>query len=367
MFIPVSRPDVSYLEQSYVADAMRSSWISSSGHYVDKFEYLFASATGSPNCLSVSNGTVALHLALVALGIGPGDEVIVPSFTYIASVNAVKYCGATPVFVDIETDTWGIDPDQIELAITNRTRAIIAVHLYGRPCKIESIFSIAKRFDLLLVEDIAEAPFTKTLEIMSGELSDVSTYSFFGNKIISCGEGGAVTTKHLDLFTKMKQLRGQGMDPDRRYYFPVVGFNYRLTNLACAILVAQLERYNEMCVKRRELYTKYDSVLSALPEIELQVGRNKPENSPWLYSVLCGVDKRDLIASSLSELGIDSRPFFIPIHQLPMYQNNLTIGSMENTLNVSARGINLPTSSAFTEEEIDYLINSIGEVFNLAH
>ena len=233
--IPVASADVSGNEEAYASDAIRSSWISSSGKYVTRFEEEFAAACDVEYALSCSNGTVALHLALLALGLRPGDEVIVPSLTYIATANAVRYCGAEPVFVDVDPQTWCLDPEAIESKITSRTRGIIAVHLMGHPADMDAINTHAGVHGLWVVEDCAEAHFAEYKGSPVGSLGSVGTFSFFGNKIFTCGEGGAVTLHDRQLQKRMSMLRGQGMDPQRRYYFPITGYNFRLTNVACAI------------------------------------------------------------------------------------------------------------------------------------
>jgi perosamine synthetase len=234
--IPLSVPDLSGNEEAYASEAIRSSWISSSGAFVQRFEREFASFCESGTALSVTNGTDALHLALIALGVGPGDEVLLPSLTYVATANAVRYVGAEPVFVDVEPGTWCLDPLDIERRITERSRAIIAVHLYGHPADMDEINAVAGRHGLSVIEDAAEAHGATYKGRICGSLGDCATFSFYGNKILTCGEGGALTTSNPELVQRARLFRGQGMDPERRYFFPVIGHNFRLTNVACAIL-----------------------------------------------------------------------------------------------------------------------------------
>ena len=251
--IPVSMPDLTGNEQAYAADAVASTWISSSGKYLDRFEQEFAEACGCRFALGTSNGTTALHLALAALGVGPGDEVIVPSMTYIATANAVTYCGAEPVFVDIEPTTWCLDPAKIEDAITPRTKGIIPVHLLGHPADMDPILEVARVHGLWVVEDAAEATFATYRGRVAGSMGHAATFSFFGNKILTSGEGGAVTFQDPQLERRMSMLRGQGMDPNRRYHFPIVGYNYRMTNVAAAILCGQMERHEALIARRRRI------------------------------------------------------------------------------------------------------------------
>jgi perosamine synthetase len=257
----VSAPDLSGREAEYVLDAVRSSWISSTGPYVDRFEREFASIVGTRTTISVANGTVALHLAMLGHAVGPGDEVIVPSLTYIATANAVRYVGAEPVFVDVDPANWCLDPDKIEAAITPRTRGIIAVHLYGHPADMDRINGIAKRKGLWVVEDAAEAHGASYKGRPAGSLSSMATFSFYGNKILTSGEGGAVTLNDEALERRVRLLRGQGMDPARRYHFVEIGYNYRLTNVACAILCGQIEHMEQIVLRRREIFATYRAEL----------------------------------------------------------------------------------------------------------
>ncbi|MGB8511125.1 MAG: DegT/DnrJ/EryC1/StrS family aminotransferase, partial [Pyrinomonadaceae bacterium] len=224
-FIPVAAPVLAGREKEYVADCMESGWISSSGKYVELFEAAFAKFCGVRHAVACCNGTVALHLALVALGVAPNDEVIVPTLTFVATANAVTYCGARPVFVDSEPETWNLDPAQVEAKITSRTKGIIAVHLYGQPAEMDALRAVARRHGLFLLEDAAEAHGALYKGRPAGSLGDVAAFSFYGNKIIATGEGGMVTTDDDALAARVRLLRGQGMDTERRYWFPVVGYN----------------------------------------------------------------------------------------------------------------------------------------------
>lgn len=361
--VPVSRPDLGPLELANVQQAVTSTWISSSGEFLRRLEDQLQAVTGTDHAVPVANGTVALHLALAALDIGPGDEVIVPSLTYIATANAVRYTGAVPVFADVDPDNWGLDASHVEALVTSRTRAIIAVHLYGHPADMPALRTVADRHSLALVEDAAEAPFATCHGRPVGSLGDVATFSFYGNKIISSGEGGAVTTNDAALAARMRLLRGQGMDPDRRYYFPVVGFNYRMTNVAAAIACAQLDRAEGMLDSRHRVYRRYDEVVSGVPGLARQPVAPWATISPWLYPVIveAGSATRDEAMRRLEERGVETRPFFIPIHRLPPYldADGRVVADLPVTDRLSGQGMSLPTSSSLTDEEVDHVVAAV--------
>jgi len=348
---PVACPDISELEIQSTADAVRSTWISSIGPRLEEFEATWAEACGVEYAVAVSNGTVAMHVALEALGIGPGDEVIVPSLTYIATANTVRYTGATPVFADVSPDTWCLDPDRVASLVGPRTVAIVAVHLYGHPADMDVLGEIAQKHGLALLEDAAEAPFATYRGRLTGGLGTVAGFSFFGNKIITCGEGGAVTTNDPEIARRVRLLRGQGMDPDRRYFFPVVGYNYRLTNVAAAILCAQMTRREALVSRRDQLFAAYDSAFADMEAIELQPVAPWATRAPWMYTILLrhGID-RDEVMSQLGADGVDSRPLFIPLHTLPPYEDPAS-QPLPVTDDLASRGLSLPTSSIWGPED----------------
>jgi perosamine synthetase len=359
-FFAVAKPDLTGNEEKYVVDAIRSSWISSTGKYLDRFEREFADACNADAALGVSNGTVALHLAMLALDVRPGDEVLVPSLTYIATANAVRYVGAEPVFVDVDPATWCIDPAKLEAAITRRTRGIIAVHLYGHPADMDAINHLAAVHGLWVVEDAAEAHFATYKGRVVGSLARCSTFSFYGNKILTSGEGGAVTVSDPQLELRMRTLRGQGVDPNRRYYFPVTGYNFRMTNIAGAILCAQLERKDEIIAKRRQIYGWYKQQLDGFRGLEFQPIADWATITPWLMCVLINDEfgcSRDDVISGLASAGVDSRPFFIPLHTLPPFrQESAARGEILPTTDyLAARGINLPTYPEMRENDVTYI------------
>ena len=257
MKISVYQPSLTGNEKKYVNDCLDTSWISSKGKYNDLFAERFAKYIGVNYATTVSNGTLALHLALMALGIGEGDEVIVPTFTYIASVNAVKYTRANVVFVDSLEDSWQIDPKDIERHITIRTKAIIVVHLYGHPCDMDSIMAIADKHRLFVIEDCAEAIGSEYKGQKVGSFGDIAAFSFFGNKTITCGEGGMVLTNDKTLFERAIHLKGQGLAAHREYWHDIIGYNYRMTNIAAAIGMAQLEQVDAFIDRKIEIAEYY--------------------------------------------------------------------------------------------------------------
>lgn len=354
--IKVAEPKLGGNESAYVQECVASTWISSAGSFIDRFEAEFARIAGTKHAIATNNGTTALHLALAGLGVGPGDEVIVPSLTYIASANAVRYCGAVPVLADVDPVTMTIDPEDARRRITARTVAIMPVHLYGHPADMTALNRLAEEHGLALVEDAAEAH-TATWEGRPvGSLGTVGVFSFFGNKVLTTGEGGAVTTDDDELAARLRQLRGQGMDPQRRYWFPVVGFNYRMTNVAAAIGCAQMEQLPEFLARRGEIAQRYDAAFSGHREIRTPVTVPAATRVNWLYTVLlpehCTAQHRDRLISLLAEDGIETRPVFYPMHEMPPYRQpeELRISSM-----LGRRGISLPTHVNLSDEDLEYV------------
>lgn len=363
--IPVAIPDLSGNEERYAAEAIRSTWISSSGAYIDRFEREFAAMCETRTAIGVCNGTVALHLALMALDVRPGDEVLVPSLTYVATANAVRYVGAEPVFVDVDPETWCIDPKKLEERITRRTRGIIPVHLYGHAADMDAINHVAWVHGLWVLEDAAEAHMALYKGRRTGSLAPAATFSFFGNKIFTCGEGGAITLNDPALELRMRTLRGQGMDPLRRYYFPVTGYNFRLTNVACAILCAQLERAGQIFASRKQVFTWYDETLRDIPGIGFQPVAPWCQPAPWLYCITVdesafGHTRNELMAHLRSE-GIDTRPFFLALHRLPPFreESQRRGESLPVTDLLSEQGLNLPTYVSLTQGEVARVADAI--------
>lgn len=363
--LPVASTDLSGNEEAYVVSAIRSSWISSTGEYVSRFEREWAEICGSRAAVSVCNGTIALHLALLALDVRPGDEVLVPSLTYVATANAVRYVGAEPVFVDVDPETWCIAPKLLEAAITRRTRGIIAVHAYGHPADMDAINHIAAVHGLWVVEDAAEAHMATYRGRRVGNLGSIGTFSFYGNKIFTSGEGGALCLDSGPLETRVRTLRGQGMDPHRRYYFPVTGYNFRLTNVACAILCAQLERRDAIVGRRREIAQGYRAALDGIPGIGFQPVAEWAEPAPWLFCITVEEEmygrNRDQLAADLEAVEIETRPFFVPLHELPPFREESRARGdrLPQTEVLSASGLNLPTFTQMTDADINRVSEAV--------
>jgi len=360
-FIPVAIPHFSGNERKYVNDCLDTTWVSSVGKYISMFEAAFADFLGVRHALSCCNGTVALHLPLLVWGIGPGDEVIVPTATYIATANAVRYCGATPVFADCLPDTWNIDPSDIERKITSRTKAIIPVHLYGNPCDMDAIMAIAEKHGLYVLEDAAECHGATIGGRMTGAIGHAATFSFFGNKIITCGEGGMVVTNDTAMAEKMRTLKGQGMDPNRRYWFTEVGYNYRMTNIEAALGLAQLENIETHIANRRKVATWYMEELAGHRElIEFQVPTEDADPVWWMFSILLSKHvcvSRDEVMLKLKEDGIETRPLFYPMHVMPPYFDpNAEYPVSED---VMSRGMNLPTHAMLTRDDVTYICTQL--------
>lgn len=364
-FVPVAAPDLGGNEERYVVEAIRSSWISSTGPFVDRFETDFAELCGTTEAVGVVNGTAALHLALMALDVRPGDEVLVPSLTYIATANAVRYVGAEPVFVDVDPETWCIDPGQLEANVTARTKGVISVHLYGHPADMDAINRTAAIHGLWVIEDAAEAHLARYKGRPVGGLARLATFSFYGNKIFTSGEGGAITLDDPNLAIRVRTLRGQGVDPARRYFFPVTGYNFRLTNVCCALLCAQLERHEELIGRRRRIFERYRQALEGVPGIGFQPCAEWAEPAPWLFSITVSEGEygrtRDDLAALLLERGIDTRPFFVPLHRLPPFAASARerCADLPVTDELGSTGLNLPTFTAMDEATIDRVAAAI--------
>ncbi len=353
-FIPVAEPDLTGNEKAYVLDCLDSTWISSSGKYLDRFEAGFAEFCGVRHAVACSNGTTALHLALVALGVGPGDEVIVPTLTFVATANTVTYCGAQPVFVDAEPDTWTIDPAAIEAKITPRTKGIIVVHLFGQPADMDPINALARRHGLFVLEDAAQAHGAEYRGRRAGALANIATFSFFGNKIVTTGEGGMVVTDDDDIAGRMRLFRTHGMDPNRRYWHPVIGYNYRMTNLTAAIGLAQLERVDWQLQRRRELAAWYREELGGVDVLTCQGEKPWTRHVWWMFSVLVSehAADRDGVMDAMRRRGIETRPFVHPLHTLPPYREASQGQAFPVAEAIARSGINLPTFTGLTRDQV---------------
>lgn len=358
---PVYQPTLSGNEKKYVNECLDSTWISSKGKYIEEFENKFSDFLGIKYSASVSNGTVAIHIALLALGIGPGDEVIVPSFTYIASVNAIQYTSAKPVFADSTYDKWQIDPEYVKRKITAKTKAILAVHLYGHPCEMDEILKICSDNNLFLVEDTAESFGSKYKDKFAGSFGNISTFSFFGNKTITTGEGGMVSTNDKTLHKKVVHLKGQGLAEGKEYYHDIIGYNYRMTNICAAIGCAQLERADEIIKKKRQIAEWYKKYLVELP-LELQREGENIFHTFWIITIMVDDAKnRDKLREYLKKNGIDTRPSFYPVHKMPMYNNPEQHLPVAESLGM--RGINLPSYPDLEMNDVKYISEQIRNFF----
>ena len=359
--IPVARPDLSGRETEYVNDCMATEWISSRGDYIGRFSDAFAATIGAPFALPCSSGTTALQLALHGLGIGPGDEVILPDLTFGACANAVIHSGAAPVFADIDRDSWILDPDAAAAAITSRTKAIMPVHLYGHPCDMDAIMALAERHDLFVIEDCAEAIGGAYRNRPVGTIGHVGCFSFFANKTLTTGEGGMVTTAERSLFERMAVLRDHGMAPDRRYWHETVGFNFRMTNIQAAIGLAQVERQETMIARRKAVAAQYDRELGGIDGITPQYFQEWADSMPWLYSVLVDPDRfgmdRDSLGAALKTTGVETRPLFYTVQDQPAFKAYARTAA-PNAAFVSEHGISLPTGNV-TKEEVMVVCDAI--------
>lgn len=362
-FIPISQPSIGQKEIAYVTDAVQSGWVSSLGKYIDMFEEKFAVYCGAKYAVATSNGTTALHLVLVALGITAEDEVIIPNLTFVATGNAVRYVGAKVVTVDIDEDTLCISPEAIRKAITLNTKVIIPVHLYGHPANMDEINKIAKEHNLFVIEDAAEAHGAEVNGKKVGSLSDVGIFSFYGNKIITSGEGGMITTDDEELYKKMRYLRDHAMSKEKRYWHTEVGFNYRMTNLQAALGVAQFERIDELLAKKKEIFGWYQEELKDVKGIKLNHQSFWATNVYWMVCLeLDGFveSQRDKFIKKLKAKNIDSRPYFYPVSDMPMYENADT----PITHKVYQRGLNLPSYFDITKDQVKYICLIIRDILN---
>ncbi|HTL83228.1 MAG TPA: aminotransferase class I/II-fold pyridoxal phosphate-dependent enzyme [Bacteroidia bacterium] len=365
--IPVMTPQLSGNELKYVTECVTTGWISSQGSYVKRFEKEFSEYCGVKYGVAVSNGTVAIHLALAALGIGEGDEVIVPDLTFAASINGVIYTGATPVIADVDPETWTLSPKEVERLITPRTKAIMPVHLYGHPCHMDELMAIAKKHKLFVVEDCAEALGAKYKGKHVGGFGDAATFSFFGNKTITTGEGGMVLFNDEAVANKAMVLRDHGMSKQKRYWHDLVGFNYRMTNIQAAIGVAQLERLDEFVQAKRNMAAVYNKGLQQ-HKITLPPEKEWAFNGYWLYT--CIIDpkngvSRDEFIDKLMKNGVETRPVFYPLHEMPPYLKYVLDGQkFPATDHISRNGLSLPSSVTITAEEQQTILNAFNAIYN---
>lgn len=353
-FLPVAEPCLEGNELAYVTDCIRSGWVSSLGEYIPRFETTFAEFCGVRYGVAVSNGTTALHLALAVLGIGPGDEVIVPSLTFVATANAVRYTGATPVFADSDLVTWNLDPADVARKLTPRTKAIIPVHLYGHPVDLQPILELAEAHGVKVIEDAAEAHGARYYGRRVGSFGCLNAFSFYGNKIITTGEGGMLTTDDAALAERARFLRDHAMSTERRYWHAEVGYNYRMTNMQAALGVAQMEQIETFIERKRQIARLYNEQLAGVPGLVLPPEAEWATSVYWMYSVLVTEDfplERAALQSRLRSQNIDSRPFFYPVHTMPPYARGQG-QSLPVAERLSSQGLNLPSGVTLTERDV---------------
>jgi perosamine synthetase len=368
--IPVCAPVFTGKERAYVLEAVESGWISSAGEFIGRFETGFARLCGARHAEACANGTVALHLLLHAYGVGPGDEVIVPSETFAASANAVVYCGGTPVFCEIDEASWTLDVTDALARVTERTRAIIGVDLFGVLADYDGLRAgLAKmgRSDVKLVEDAAEAAGSSQNGRPAGSLGDAAIFSFFGNKTLTTGEGGAVVTDDLALGARLKFLKNHGMDPKRRYFHPELGFNYRMTNLQAAVGCAQVEAAADLMGRKKRVQARYRARLEGAKGIRFAKIPTGQDVVPWLHAIvddgLESEEARDALLARMMERGVETRPFFGPMHLFPYLAKTPVAGpgALPITERIAARGICLPSGGALTDAQIDRSVDTLLE------
>ena len=366
--IPVCIPLLGERELEYVTDCIKTNWISSKGKYVEEFEEKFAKYCGCKYGITTTSGTTALHLALASINIKKGDEVIIPASTMIATAFAVIHCDATPVLVDAEPETWNMDVEKIEDKITDRTKAIMPVHIYGHPCDMDPMMKIAREHDLYVVEDAAEAHGAEYKGKKAGGIGDVGCFSFYANKIITTGEGGMVVTNDEEIAERAKSLRNLCFSKERRIYLhSEVGYNYRMTNIQAAIGLAQFEKIDELAEMRRRNAHLYNEYLKDVEGITLPTEKEWAKNVYWMYSILIEDEfgaSRDELMNKLEKKGIETRTFFIPMHVQPVFLNmGLFKGESYPVAEDLARtGMYLPSSSGLMEEEIKFICDAIKEI-----
>jgi perosamine synthetase len=360
--IPVCEPTLNGNEAEYVLDCIESNWISSAGKYIPRFEEDFAEACGTRYGVACVNGTVALHLALATLGIGPGDEVILPTFTMIATINAVTYTGATPVLVDSEPVTWNMDLNQVADKITSRTRVVMPVHTYGHPVDMDPLLELAERHGLYIIEDAAEAHGAEYKGRRAGSLGHAGCFSFYANKVITTGEGGMITTDDPDIAQLASHLRDHAFSDERHFWHKYLGFNYRMTNLQAAVGLAQTEQMESFVRARRANAARYTAALQSIPGIVTPPEADWAKSVFWMYSILVEDEfgmTRDQLRAYLAEHGIETRTFFIPMHLQPIYYQAFQGQRYPVSEMLCQRGFYLPSASSLTPREIDYITEMV--------
>ncbi len=366
MNVPVNEPVVTDAAKKYVNDALDTGWISSAGTYIEKFENAFADYIGVNHAVMTTSGTTALHLALAALEIGEGDEVIVPDFTMISSVFAVLYAGAKPVFVDAEDESFCIDVNKIEEKITDKTKVIMPVHIYGHTCDMDPIMEIAEKHQITVLEDAAEVHGATYKGKKCGSMGQINAFSFYGNKIVTTGEGGMVVTNDDQLAEKARSFKNLAHSPQKRFFHEHIGFNYRATNLQGAIGLGQLESIDQFLAHKKWMASEYEKNLKDIPGMKLPVTKDYAENVYWMYGVVLEDSfgmSRDDFCKALKEKGVDTRDFFYSSASQPVLKPYVTEGeSFPVSEFLASHGFYVPSGLALTQEQLDHVCHAIKEV-----
>ena len=363
--IPISRPNITDEDIRAVAATLSRGEVSGRAPVVARFESAFSDYLGTEHAVACTNGTSALHLALAALGLRPGDEVIVPDLTMISPVFAVSYMGARPVPADVDSRHWGIDPFDLENRLSNKTRAVLAVHSYGNPVDMDAILRFAKKHDLFVIEDCSEALGATYRGRPVGTFGQVGTFSFFANKLITSGEGGMVVTNGKRLAREIKSLRDLRFGRRSKFVHDGLGFNYRMTAMQAALGLAQLGRIEEHLQKARWIARTYAALLGDIKGLQAHTEPPGTTGSFWMYSVVlpkrASRRDRDILAERLAGRGIETRPFFTPVHRQPVYRGTVRGKGYPVSSYLSARGLNLPSGLTLTEDEIRTVGTALGE------
>ena len=366
--INVNEPLFGGREIEYVVECIKTGWISSAGSFIDRFEHEWAEYCGMKHGIAVCNGTLAIELAVEVLNFPKGSEIILPSFTIISCAQAITKAGCIPVVVDCEPDTWCMDVEQVKIAISNETAAIMPVHIYGHPVDMDPIFNLAKKHNLIVIEDAAEAHGAEYKKQRCGGLGDVSCFSFFANKIITTGEGGMILTNNDDLADRLRYFRNLCFNQKRRFLHEEIGHNYRFTNIQAALGIAQLERIEKFIDRKRKVANKYSKGMSDLP-LQLPVEKSWAKNVYWMYGIVLyestGLNANHL-SKKLMNLGIETRPFFLGIHEQPVFRK---LGlfkdlSLPTTEKLSKQGLYLPSGQAITDEQIEVVIEAVRNILS---
>ncbi len=366
MKVPVNEPVITAEAKANVAEAMNTGWISSAGPFIDQFEKAFAAFIGVKHALTATNGTTALHLALAAANVGKGDEVIVPTFTMIASIDAILYTGAKPVFIDSDPETFNMDVRLLEKKITPKTKAIMPVHIYGHPVDMDPVMATAKKHDIMVIEDAAEAHGATYKDAMCGSIGHINAFSFYANKIITTGEGGMVTTDDDAMAARVRALRDLAHSPKKRFWHEEVGYNYRMTNLQAGVGLGQLKNVEKFLATKQWMADGYAKGLAGVKGLRLPVTKDYAKNVYWMYAMLVEPEfgmTKDELRTKLKEEGVDTRDFFYSAAAMPLVQGMVDPAERFPVAeDIEKRGLYLPSGLALTQEQLDYVCDTIRKI-----